>query len=204
MWERCVALVGLSWLAAACGDDQLAAGNGACGEVAACGGEVVGAWRYAETCYGPKGPVDLYSGICGTPVVLATTTAYTGGITFGTAGTYVESLTYAWKDTIRFADSSSGISDCTSIAERAGTAFPPSLALPEQIQCTRVDAGCSCVFDWPVQSADNSGTYSTMGTTLMMSTDLDGREYCVQGDTLHFVYAHPSDPQQDYDTVLTR
>ena len=197
--RACLTLLGV--LLAGCS----ANGDYSCGQVAPCGGNVVGNWTIVSSCAGFTDPAQQsdISGVCNAD-------GPSGGTTFGQTGSiagtwsFTGSLTFSLSvmSTISAEFSCTGNLTCSEL-DTAAKGMQGSDATIQSIGCkTASGGGCLCAIT-NVATQMQTGTYSTAGSTLTLS-DGSSIDYCVQGNTLHWIRNDMVTASPYPDTVLVR
>jgi hypothetical protein len=176
-------------LVAACGSDNKTndfGGAHKCGEVAPCGGDVVGSWTVADSCIGvPQEDTDQLDALkqqC--PQLTYRTSSDAAGIALFTADTYAFGFAATATIKLRFPASCIGGLGCAAAGQLLGSYLA---AAGSSLTCTG-SGNCDCTVTATVPYAD-SGTYTKSGTTLTL-TGAGGTSplpYCVEGSTLHVI-----------------
>lgn len=175
---RTLAILLSAALVGSCGGD-----GGSCGKVPACGGDVVGTWRYEAFC-GEAANLAFPALPCAQAKITSVQTSRSGTLTFGADGSFTEDAT----STATFTLDVPGLclsdgQSCQSFGDSFGR---PGLKI-DSMACSPTPGACRCtqVISGRVTS---SGTATIDGTTLTLSApDHLSSEfsYCVQGDELH-------------------
>ena len=188
-----------STLALACssGSDKNPGGFGGahkCGEVAPCGGDVVGNWTVSDACIDPSqvdtSELDSIKQSCagftyGTTVDVSGTAAFT-------TTTYDVNIETTAVITMHFPKSCLGGVTCSAFEQLLGAYITGSDAA---FSCTG-SSDCNCTLTQAAPQME-SGTYTTSVSTLTMTPD-DGSgasstPYCVQGSTFHLISLDDTD-----------
>lgn len=178
-------LVGLALVIAACGGSS-GDGGAACTATKPCGGSVAGTWNVSSSCVrtGPVKPV------CPTSTEDLRGVRITGTMTFTNDSTYTRAVTIsgAIVDTVPSAClAANGVTPtCEEVAQAAQQSFDRSLFQSLVCANARNGRGCDCTATLVPVAANQSGTYSTAGSTLDLTHDgaTDTADYCVQGSQL--------------------
>jgi len=141
----------------------------------ACGGDLTGSWTYAGIDCIALPDMSAQFGPSCTNVTTAVAADVSGTMTFNADNTWASH----------------------EVSNMAVTFVVPSACLPEGATCdafanpaaivTAVEGGCQLVINQS-KTEDESGTYTTAGSTATMTdgedpTDVDTANFCVQGDT---------------------
>lgn len=155
-----------------------------CGAVQPCGGSIAGTWKVASACFAKDASLDA-SGICATASIQLTTISAVGSTSYGADGTYQTT------GTIKIGLQLTVPASCFATGE---TCADIDMGFAQEQQDMTITShscamsGSSCVCTIESQQGDESGTYSTSGTTLT-TTATGGQpsddSYCVQGNMLH-------------------
>jgi YD repeat-containing protein len=168
-----------------------------CGPFTACGGSIVGTWRYVSACG------SFSSATCPTETTLTTPApGSTATYTFGSGGVFTYTFSGTLNETVNYAlGCLAGLTDAgvpqacadvqnlfrMSIGQDAGSSTT-------QLLSATCSAGqnetCNCMLAFSAQSVTTQGTYTTSGARVTI-TDPDGGadastpvDYCVSGNTL--------------------
>jgi hypothetical protein len=199
-----------------CGSDPGAAGS--CGKVQPCGGDIVGDWRVVADCVNDavlsmKLASD-FGASCPTVTGHANVTE-TGSFTFSAGLSFSASATVAGTVDMNIPASCLAGSTCADVnaAIQADLAANPSPGITS-VSCLGSSA-CTCRFTVGPVPLLESGTYTTAGTTLTLTSAADGSVdqggYCINGTTGHLMTLVMSMPMGsmgtmtiDEDTVMVR
>lgn len=195
------------------GDDT----GGACGEVAPCGGDIVGTWAPAGSCVSPAPflrTLGAQLGLtcpAGRPTTLGPSTV---GRRISTSlaadGTYTGSSELSGSLNVDIPASCLDGGTCVDLDAAFRAMIDPARGIVEA-GCTGA-ATCACSL---VESASSSeaGTYTTSGS-ILQTVNADGTatqtDYCVRGTRLHFINLDTDAPRPEgeaaiaSDTVLER
>jgi hypothetical protein len=177
---RAAALVGFLLTVGCGGGDS----SDACGKVAPCGGDLVGAWTLTSTC--TTRPV-LPGKLCDAATVTHSSFQVSGKATFGADHSFGISATES--GTIEVSVPASclvGAGDATASCAELTPTVPAGVGA----RCDPSGDGCHCTFIIPAQDVAEVGTYTASGSSLKAAPAgglLDGASYCVAGDRLHLV-----------------
>ena len=147
----------------------------------ACGGAVVGTWKYVTNCPADTGTT-IGCGVDGGTITVGQAGNISETITLGADGTFQTSVMESGSSTVVYSPAcTSFVTDCTQLnnGNDAGT-------------CSGTPAtGCSCVTYIAPMTLAESGTYSVSGTSISVTLSSDGgiksggvSPYCVQGNFL--------------------
>jgi hypothetical protein len=199
---------GLIWVAAlvaGCGGDDGSGAAASCGEVAPCGGSLLGTWTVSSACDIPN---DLTAGVdCPAAAIdrSPVRAKATGSLTFYSDMTFAISISRV--RTLHFTvslDCVPTLRGCDQVASSFTTEPPPVVTTT----CTTMNALCVCTMAYAdTPTATRNGSYTTAGTVLT-TRDYSGYtaddNYCVQGNTLHLVGVDTTTGAITDDLVATR
>ncbi|WP_437874355.1 hypothetical protein [Sorangium sp. So ce513] len=171
------------------GDGGSGAGEpaGACGELAACGGDPTGSWTIEESCLDlsfdipPSGDCVPVSDISGIEV--------NGGFEFDADATYTATLTVGGSIAVTFpapcfSDEDMALA-CADLGERLSENEVGGI---ESVECAPVGDACACAMTVREVTSASAGTWSASGTNLMTVSEdgeaSEGVPFCVDGSTL--------------------
>jgi hypothetical protein len=175
-------------------DGTIVQDGGECsGDFDACGGDISGTWNFSGACASFPNPYDTADpenpfAMCKDKPSFAFTLDLSGTVTFGADGSFEVHQT-----TTSSADAKVPASCLASVG---GAMYTPDMVCTDLLKGTLESSGdCSLLAAEPqVEQNDETGTYTTEGSTLTVTTNGDGadagadepdmNEYCVQGDTL--------------------
>ena len=200
----CLALAGVASLG--CGSSGSAGGG--CGQVESCGGDVVGSWSIVQSCGVSDAFVvpeqEFFAGFCDPTNTGAVfdpgTTTWVGSWSFSSAMTFTQSLLITEHQSLVCQDGET-CSDLESQIQAAQATAPIQSG-----SCTAVAGGCRCTIVWSALS-QQEGTYTSAGTKLQLTvpghaaTDFN---YCVQGNTMHWIAQDNAPPTANADLVAER
>ena len=149
-------------LAAGCGGDDDSVD---CSAFAACGGDVVGTWRYGGSCEGENS-------FC-PELTIQARPSISGSFTFNSDGTYTSMGTTNGQSRYTIpASCLMGLTDCSQ------------LELDASDSCTGDAAtSCSCTTTYNNVQESDSGNYVITGTTIALDGDT-ADPYCVEGNQM--------------------
>jgi hypothetical protein len=166
-----------------------------CGLVQPCGGDPVGEWTFVDACTDqPSGNAALeaeFAQACPAVEGEGVSIAVSGALSLRADMTYAASLIVTASANIRFPLSCLGGLTCAALSEAftEQVRMDPGAGLAS-FTCTGTSS-CLCTMVAAPMGAGNSGTYVTSASTFMTipndGSPTDPREYCVQGDRLHFL-----------------
>jgi hypothetical protein len=179
--------VSLFWLALGCGGADDGNGSLACGD-APCGGDLVGTWNHTSLCVdGTPYLASLPGASCVEASVGAIAFVPSGSFTLNADLTY--ELTFGISGTMTFNYPLSCFetaSTCADLELQFQVGLPSGVA--QSVSCLGTST-CACTFVRTPASISHSGTYTTSGSSLML-TQVDGQsdplDYCVKGNTATF------------------
>jgi hypothetical protein len=166
-------------------------GGPTCGKVEPCGGNIVGTWKVENTCLANGGLVMDASDICAGATLATTSVTGTGTETFAADGTYhaMGTLSIGFKLTIP--------TSCFAPGKTCAGLTAEEQAQPSVTSASCATVGPSCVCQLTGGAGDETGTWTTSGTTLT-TTPTGGTAstdpYCVQGNELHDIAVDMSMP----------
>jgi hypothetical protein len=185
------------------GGDGGGGGSGAtCSSNASCGGDIVGTWTIAQACYATLSrPLS-----CAQEQQSVSDQVQTGTMVFGSDGTFMLMT--------RTTGTLSILLPPSCLAEQAATCAEADANLRELAEISETftsascvdDAGtCACALMFDI-SSNGSGTYTTAGSTLTITSSGDPRDstYCVAGSTLVMAVEAGSTADPPRISVLTR
>jgi hypothetical protein len=202
-WVQRVLLVLVACGAFGCGNDDGAADS--CFKVAPCGGDLLGEWRLEAVCV-QRATLEasfagsIAGGFCPTQTL--------GTVTRGVSGNLVMNadLTFSMNGTLTGTTDFTVPASCLSGTNCAAVnaSLQAEIASHPEIVSGSCSGTASCLCH-QVLSAPfaGSGTYSTAGSALTADTPLNDSQYCVQGDTVHFL-ASTMPGLMDEDLVAVR
>lgn len=164
--------------------------DGMCGNTAACGGNIVGAWKITNSCIS----VDVSSMADGfdCPGGTAVPSGFkiTGNVTYSADMTYATNTTVSGNVIVTMPSTclmEGGITlTCGQLqqgvqASLAGTPFTSAT-------CSASGSGCACTLVLSPQASTSTGTYTTTAAGLLTETEAGGTpdrsDYCVKGSSL--------------------
>lgn len=189
----------------ACGD------GGSCGKVQPCGGDVVGNYNFTAACYNSAAlGMEAIEG-CPEATVTINSLGVSGTANFGA------DMTYSVSQTITASASQTLPAPCLTMGGLTLTCqqldqLAQQLLLEnpsiQSIRCSG-SSSCTCTFTLAPMTTNASGTYTTSGTMLTLTSStggISGGPYCVQGDELHLISVDMTMPMGTIqaDQVLTR
>ena len=197
-------------LAAVCslGCESSGSTGGSCGQIEACGGDVVGSWSIGQSCGVSDTFVvpeqEFFAGFCDPSNTGAVfdpgTTTWVGSLSFSSAMAFTESLLITEHQSFVCRDGET-CSELETQIQAAQATYPIQSG-----SCTAVAEGCRCTIVWSAVS-QQEGTYTSAGTKLSLTvpghsaTDFN---YCVQANTLHWIAQDNAPPTGNADIVAER
>ena len=193
--KRWLLTVGALWISAAsCGGSS----EVACGQVAPCGGAVVGSWSIVRSCLSPTGMfasdkkaffAQFCAGTAGSSSPVSddqTSASWTGTWSFSSTMSYTVSILATVHESFTCDDGETCAALDSEIKAAQGTT--------STIQSAGCTAGsgsglCKCTVVWASLN-DESGTYVDQGTALSLAATGQPTAqigYCVQGNTMHWI-----------------
>jgi hypothetical protein len=182
--------------------------GGSCGQVESCGGDVIGSWSIVQSCGVNDAFVvpeqEFFAGFCvaSNPAVVFDpgTTTWVGSWSFSSAMSFTQSLLITEHQSFVCQDGET----CSALEAQIQAAQATS---PIQSgSCTAVGGGCRCTVVWSALS-QQEGTYTSAGTRLLLTvpgssaTDFN---YCVQGNTMHWIAQDNPPPTANAEVVAER
>ena len=180
------------------GGGGCSSGNGSCGKVEPCGGDVVGTWKASGSCVNTAAlnasvGSDFMSQCPGASVGNPRQ-SISGTITFNGNLTYTRNITTSASMDMTIPASCLTQGGITLTCAQLNAAFQQAFQGDPNSDIASFTCGgsgsCSCRFTLKPTTTSDSGTYSTSGTTMALtatSGGIDGGDYCVQDKTLHLV-----------------
>jgi hypothetical protein len=170
-----------------CGHDDSPAAS--CFKVAPCGGDLVGEWRLEAICVQratleASFAASIAGGFCPTQTLGAVTRGVSGSLVMNADLTFMMTGTLSGSTDFTVPASCLTGTNCAAVnaSLQAEIASHPEVV---SASCSG-SASCLCREVISVPFA-GSGTYSTAGSALTADAPLDDSQYCVQGDTVHFL-----------------
>ncbi|HEY4392762.1 MAG TPA: hypothetical protein VGP64_01815 [Polyangia bacterium] len=162
--------------------------SGACGQVEPCGGPVDGVWNASSGCLNNAAfMLEVTKGLpagCGLVAVSSSSDSAVGSLSFSQA-----TLTYS-SDVTETVNIQFTI-PMTCINGQTCAQYGTSLAQQGGATSATCVGTTTCACDFTAQNVMNeSGTFSTSGTTLTLTNTLGSQTsgpYCVQGTSLHLI-----------------
>jgi len=184
-------------------------GGGSCGKLEACGGDVVGSWSIVDSCGVTDAFVvpeqNFFAGFCSgsnSGVVFDPgTTSWVGSWSFSSAMAFTQSVLITEHQSFLCQDGES-CSALESQIQAAQSTYPIQSG-----SCTAAAGGCRCTIVWSAAS-HQEGTYASAGTKLSLtvpsSSTTTDFNYCVQGNTMHWIAQDNAPPTANADVVAER
>jgi len=150
-----------------------------CGNVAPCGGDIVGNWTITGACVSEPTTADPS---CPGYAVSNVSATESGTVSYTAAGTYSATFTRTLQYTETIPATCIDPATCADLADTyALLGVSASCAGTTVCTCSVATSG----------TGSETGTYATSGTTLTatdtVSGDVDTMAYCVQGNTVHLL-----------------
>jgi hypothetical protein len=179
-----------------------------CPRVRACGGDIVGTWKFSSACV--SAPESLFDAICGTDVNLPGCSTATVSSSLTATGTYVFATDMSYLTDVRVSGTVVfGLPSfclrtfdgrpipCDEVASNFDLAVPGFAPAPSA-RCVSTDAGCTCTMTLAGPPVGETGTFATSSTGLLSltptasfaptgcsgSTSPTQNDYCVSGNVL--------------------
>ena len=180
----------LTPIVSACGG-----GSGSCGKVSACGGDVVGNYNISAGCINNAALNMQLVANCPGATANASGVKVTGSGSFNADLTYstTETLTASFSETIPascLTTTSNGITitlTCAQLDQAIQQLVQQDPTTIQSAHCAGANS-CTCSFTLAGQTTTEMGTYTTLGTTITMTSStgtVTTDSYCVQGKDLH-------------------
>lgn len=180
--ELCGVLASIAIVGFGCGGNDLR-----CGEVAPCGGDVVGSWELKDACFDVAALEAESREACPGFRLLRLDLLISGTVTF-TATAYTSSATsmVTFEETIP--------ADCPLVGGMTCAELGATLEATGGGQCSG-DTVCTCSGTTSGQVFGASGTYTISGTTLSLTETgtglVESGDYCVSDGAIHFPSVGP-------------
>ncbi len=188
-------------VAIGCGGDR-GESRGSCGRVEPCGGDVVGSWKPAGSCFDPTAVLEQIASRVGIECPSGEMLSMTGSTlfrnisaTFAADGTY--SGTSETTGTLEFDVPLSclGGSTCGDLNTALAPLIQPGVVF-DTASCTGADEACTCAVTENLNNTE-SGTYTVSGLVVETTPSNAGgastrTEYCVDHNLLHFIDLEPA------------
>ena len=155
-------------------------GGLACGTVSACGGDIVGTWTVTQSCL--TATEDLSSNCAGLSADISFSVS--GTATYNADHSYTAMVTGGGTTSYHYPSS---CIPAGATCVQLGQALM-GIGMYSSVTCTIDSAGvCNCVAVTPSTSSNETGTYSTSGTTLTTTPSgaVSSGPYCVHGNVLY-------------------
>jgi hypothetical protein len=201
--------IALAPMLSACGG-----GNGSCGKVQPCGGSVVGNWTISGECFNSASLNMDVMADCPGATVNTSGVKVSGSATFDANGNYtvMETVSLSATETIPASClSMNGLTlTCAQLDQLIKQSVASDPTVFQSASCSG-NSSCTCRFTLAPQTMNESGTYTTSGTSLMLSGSSSAAQYCAQGNELHLMTLNMTMPMGsmgqaniDTDLVLTK
>lgn len=175
-----------------------------CGQVPACGGNLVGTWSVVSSCVTPGNVLgqDFATSFCPTSGTASGVTAFSGGSeAYAGAWSFSSDLNYSIA-LYPVGTQSLECSDGRTCAQQ-DTAIKTLQSMDTTVQsaaCTPTSGGsCRCTYSIATLQLD-SGTYTVDGTQLVLTSSTASPatyDFCVRGNTLHWILHGQGPPYPD-------
>ncbi|HXI60539.1 MAG TPA: hypothetical protein VNO55_30970 [Polyangia bacterium] len=170
-----LAMMGLS----GCGDS-----GGACGNTAACGGDIVGTWTVTSSCV--SATASMFDSSCPGATIGNVNIKVTGTATYNADKTYTSSATFSGSESVTQPASclsvNGSMASCAQLTQ--SLAGNPGF---KSATCTGT-GGCTCNIVLNDDTTMETGTYTTTAAGLLTETPAGGAasqsDYCVKGKTM--------------------
>jgi hypothetical protein len=199
---RALALGSLAFtlFASGCGSGGGGAGGPAsCLQVQPCGGDVVGTWKILGGCINSAALSAAVMAACPGATV-GGNIAISGTVTYNADLTYTFDVTETIAETQNLPLSCTGLASCSELEARMSADNPDAI-----VTCSGTDT-CGCQTTLSIPRTTASGTYTTSGTTVVLSsgTSTTTDSYCVQGNMLHLMSVSSTTGQVLIDDVAQK
>lgn len=187
-------------------------GNGSCGKVQPCGGSVVGNWTISGECLNAASLNNDIMADCPGATVSTSGLKVSGNVTFDANGNYtvMETISLSATETLPASCLSTSGLTCAQLDQLIKQSVATDPSTFQSASCTGTSS-CTCRFTLAPQTTNESGTYTTSGTSLVLSGSADAAQYCAQGNELHLMTLNMTMPMGpmgqaniDTDLVLTK
>jgi len=186
-----------------CGPDDSAAES--CLKVAPCGGDLVGEWRLEAICVQratleASFAASIAGGFCPTQTLGAVTRGVSGSLVMNADLTFTMTGTLTGSTDFTVPASCLTGTNCAAV----NASLQAEIASHPEVVSGSCSGGASCLCHQVLSVPfAGSGTYSTAGSTLTADAPLNNSQYCVQGNTVHFL-ASTMPGLMDEDLVAVR
>ncbi|WP_437968172.1 hypothetical protein WMF04_02240 [Sorangium sp. So ce260] len=174
----------------ACGDDGGSSeGGGACGEVAACGGDPTGSWTIEETCLDPSMFADLTEScdaeVDGSGLEMVGTAEFRSDSTYATTSTVQGPMKIVYPPSCLTME---GVTlTCSQLDMFMQQLLTEGDAPFASASCAAAGEGCACSLIMEETTTTGAGTWSVSGASLTIAPDGEAPEelpFCVEGSSL--------------------
>jgi hypothetical protein len=182
---------------AGCGGDgggsRFVGGPSGCGQVAACGGDLVGTWDLLGACVNQTAlSSSLMDSGCPGASISISNLSIAGSLTLNADNTYSsQSLMETFTFTETVPGSCLGGQTCAQLNTAAQSAVADPTSGIQSVSCSGIGT-CVCTFGASVAAMGEAGTYQLAGNNLITTPASTGTAdaptgYCVQGTKAHFI-----------------
>jgi hypothetical protein len=184
--------IGVTLLGCSSSSNSGSDGAGAsCGKVAACGGNIVGTWNFVAGCASTSASAASNSA-CPNESIQSTTVTASGSATFNSDLTYSVDVTESVSESLVVPMSCLTVGGMTISCDEIATVLAGALETDgggPTTTCTSSGTDCDCNISLSGLSTHETGTYTLSGNSVVTTAGgtSGGGDYCVQGDTLHFL-----------------
>ena len=171
-----------SVVSSSCGSSS----GGTCGNAAACGGDIVGAWTIQSSCVSEA--ASMFDDSCPTAALTASNLKATGSVAYKADLTYAATTSLSGSVTVHLPASclSAGAAG-TLTCDQLNQTFAANPVAGISFHCTGT-SDCSCVETLTNVSSNTTGTYTTTAAGVVTETSSSGStdesDFCVKGNTL--------------------
>lgn len=203
---RFVGLVFLGALSAFVGAGCGGGGDGGSCGVAPCGGNLEGTWTFTGGCLNEAALAEEFAvDECPTATISNTDVAQTGTATFTATG-YTLQGTLSVSFSLNIPASCYQPLTCADVNTLIQQEFAGNDSF-QSVSCSG-SGTCSCRFTGAQQALGETGTYTVSGNSFTATSTggvVTTQDYCVQGNTAHFVEVEPTGAMRILsDQVATR
>jgi hypothetical protein len=157
-----------------------------CDQVEPCGGDIVGAWKFAGACENTTAANMNLAMTCPGGAINALSISVSGGLAFNSDMTYTTTgVTAAIRATETVPLSCTNAASCAAVTT---TLSNTTVSCTGTTNCTCTVASTNLASNG-VLGGTTSGTYTISANTLTLqtATSTSSNSYCVQGSELHFM-----------------
>jgi hypothetical protein len=181
--------IGVVFLGCSSGSSSDAAA-GTCGKVAACGGNLVGTWKFVAGCANAASSGGSTSACPNETQVVSVSVS--GSVTFNSDLTFSVDVTESVSDHVVVPTSCltvAGMSvSCDALATALSAAQGVDAGGGSTSTCSMSGTACDCDVSLSGLTTQQMGTYTVSNNSFVTSSGgMGGGDYCVQGNTLHLI-----------------